>query len=93
MADFDDLTFRQQDGQVVPTDIIHGLYDAKMQEYEGMIADREAKELAMQREMIPTTGGLVPVQMYEAKVNSDGEVSSKRIQLPNDALEWLIQAL
>ena len=93
MADFDDITFRQQDGQVVPTDVIQQLYQAKMAEYENMIAEREAKALAMQREMIPTTGGLVPVQMYEAIPQEDGSVSSKRIQLPNDALEWLIQAL
>jgi len=31
--------------------------------------------------------------MYEAVPSQDGSVSSKRIQLPNDALEWLIQAL
>ena len=93
MADFDDITFRQQDGQVVPTDIIHQLYQAKIAEYENMIAEREQKALAMQRDMIPTTGGLIPIQMYEAVPSQDGSVSSKRIQLPNDALEWLIQAL
>jgi len=31
--------------------------------------------------------------MYEAKVNNNGEISSKRVQLPNDSLEWLIEAM
>lgn len=91
--DFDIITYRQPDGMLVPTEVIQGLYAQKRQEYLQIQSQQMQEKMQLEKGMIPTTGRLIPVQMYDAKVNQDGSVSSKRVMLPNDALEYVIKAL
>lgn len=92
-ADFDNITYRMPDGQVIPTEYIQGMYNQKRQEYMALIQQRLQQQMAEKAGQIPVTGALIPVQMYESKINKDGEITTKRVQLPNDTLEWVINML
>ena len=91
--DFDDITYRQPDGVIMPTEYIQQLYVRKREEYLRMVAQQQQEKMQMEQGLIPSSGRMIPVQMYDSKVNQDGSIGSKRVLLPNDSLEYVIQRL
>jgi len=91
--DYDTITHRAQNGLIIPTEQIHEVYERKRQEYVELQAQQMQQKLQMEQGFVPSTGRMIPVQMYDSKVNDDGSVSSKRVLLPNDSLEYLIKLL
>lgn len=93
-ADFDSITHRYPDGRVVPTEVIHQLYERKRQEYLQLQAEQLKAQQMMAQGQIPTSGELVPVQMYTSELKEDGSgYKVSREHLPHDALVWLKEVL
>jgi hypothetical protein len=91
--DFDSITYRRPDGIVVPSQVIQQLYEQKRQQYLQLQSQQMQQKMQMEQGMVPSTGRLIPVQMYDSTVNDDGSIGTKRVMLPNDSLEYLIKLL
>lgn len=85
------LTHRttQSDFGVLPPEV-QQLYYQKIQEYQALVEEQLAKEMALKNEYIPVGGALVGCDMY---VPSGDTGSSKRVRVPYQSLDWLIKTL
>lgn len=79
---------RRPDYRFLP-DQIKALYDQRVQEYEALEAQNQAKELAAKSEYIPMDGAMVKCDVY---VNTP-EGKQQRATVPQRSLEWLLGRL
>lgn len=92
-SDFDVVTFKNREGQIVPNEHIKQLYEQKRQEYLALIEERLKKQQMMQAGQIPSSGDLIPVQMYSTEAKADGGFKVVREYFPYDSLKWLKDSL
>lgn len=79
---------KKSDFKILPIQV-QQMYQQKISIHSEIKA-RQAQELQRaQAGLIPTSGSLVPVQVYEMQPNSQGGFSPKRVMLPEDAIKWL----
>lgn len=92
-SDFDFITAKTPDGQQIPNEYIQQLYEQKRQEYLALEQQMLQAKQMYEAGQIPTTGELVPVQLYTSKETADGGMTISREYMPHDSLIWLRDAL
>lgn len=71
---------------------IQQAYNMKIQEHQNMLVEQQRKLKAAQEDFIPVDGPLVKADVYVGDPKNP-EKQPKRAQIPQRALEWLIQRL
>ncbi len=74
---------------------IKALYEQKVQEHQAMLTQNAQELKALQDKMIPTSGPLVKVDLYQNVMNDQGEVTQKvqKMAFPMSALLDLAQKM
>lgn len=71
---------------------IQAAYERKVKEHEMIMAEQQRQIMAAKSEMIPSDGPLVKADVYVGDPDNP-EKQPKRAQIPQRALEWLIERL
>jgi hypothetical protein len=66
-------------------------YEKSVEFHERAEADKQAKILAAKNEYIPTSGGMIACDVYVP--DPKNPLSSKRLRVPQDALNWLMKQM
>ncbi|MCT4641593.1 MAG: hypothetical protein N4A33_04795 [Bacteriovoracaceae bacterium] len=72
---------------------VQQMYGYWIEQLELMQAQKAQQLKVMQSQMIPTSGGNVPIPIYQDVPNSTGGFKSERIKVPHDALVDLVKKL
>lgn len=72
---------------------IQGNYQQKLQVHQQIDAFQKMQISRAEQGFIPTSGLLVPVDMYAQDPSDPTGVKTRRARLPQDALEWLMKQL
>jgi uncharacterized protein YfkK (UPF0435 family) len=68
-------------------------YEMFIQELQNVKAQQLMQLRAQQSQFIPTTGAMVPIQIYREVPKADGGMKYERVQVPYDSLQDLVNKL
>ncbi len=67
-------------------------YDARIAQYEQIMADAAQKEMDAKNEFIPSNGAMIAVDMYVENPKGP-QFPAKRVRIPYQAVDWLVKRL